>query len=343
MQGGAEASANQVGAPAVGTRLGGFSMARSSFRWIALCGIFAMGGGLAMAGPADSPADNGYLSPGTDVKVIDDGKLFGNIVGLRLDHGVDVAHEFKCGFTMDGIQGTVIIFDVNMLKRVGQVALTAETDCVIYDPASKHVFVMAGDSHSATVIDPQTGTVIKSIDLGGRPEFAVADDMGNIYANLKDQKEVIVVDSQTLRVTSRWPVAPAGMPTALAIDPEHRRLFIAGRDPQMFVVMDAVDGKVIESFPISAGADAAAYEPETGTVFVSTSARTIDVFHEDSPDKFSVVGIISTGRGAKAAGLDAQAHHVIFADTADVPAPAIEPERPLPMPVMGTSRVLVGQ
>ena len=103
---------------------------------------------------------------------------------------------------------------------------------------------------------------------------------------------------RSLTIKSRWPVAPAGGPTAFALDLDSTwRLFSAGRNPQMLVVMDADSGHVIQSFPISGGVDAAAYEPETGLVFVSTREGMIHVFHEDSPDKFSEVETVKTEFG----------------------------------------------
>jgi hypothetical protein len=153
----------------------------------------------------------------------------------------------------------------------------------------------------------------------------------------------VAVDSGTLKIKSRWPVAPAGAPTALAIDVKHRRLFSAGRNPQNLVVMDADSGKVIQSFPISAGVDAAAYDPETGMIFASTREGMIHVFREDSPDKFSEVDTVKTEFGAKTMGLDTKTHN-LFVDTADFAEPAAPTaERPHPQrtAVMGTFRVLV--
>ncbi len=191
-----------------------------------------------------------------------------------------------------------------------------DADCVIYDPASKRVFSMNGDSHSTTVIDAKTGSVVKTIDLGGGPEFAVADGKGTVYNNIEDKNEVVAIDSHSLEIKSRWSGAPAGGPTAIAMDRQHRRLFSVGRNPQMLVVMNADNGKVIQSFPISAGVDADAYEPETGLIFVSTREGFIHIFHEDSPDEFSVVESVKTEFGAKTMGLDTKTHH-LFVDTAD--------------------------
>jgi len=184
---------------------------------------------------------------------------------------------------------------------------------------------------------------VKTIELGGQPEFAVADGKGTVYVNIEDKNEVVAIDSLALTIKSRWPVAPAGTPTALAIDAKHRRLFSTGREPQKLVVMDADNGKVIQSFAISGGADAAVYEAETGLVFVSTRDGMIHVFHEDSADKFSEVETVKTEFGAKTMGLDTKTHN-LFVDTADfaeAAAPTAEQPHPRRTAVLGTFRVLV--
>ena len=293
----------------------------------------------------DSSARRVYVSHGTEIKVIDadNGNLIGNITGLKQDHGVAIVHEFGRGFITDGAQGKVIIFDLKTLKVIGEAKADNDADGVVYDPASKRVFVMEGDPHKSTVIDAKSGSVVGTIELGGGPEFAVADGKGTVFINLEDKNEVVAIDSRTLKIKSRWPVAPAGGPTALAIDIKHRRLFSAGRDPQMLVVMDADNGKVIQSFPISGGVDAAAYEPETGLIFASTRDGMIHIFHEDSPDKFSEVETVKTEFGAKTMGLDTKTHN-IFLDTADFglpPAATADRPRPQRTAVPGTFRVLV--
>src|ERR1700675_322401 len=293
----------------------------------------------------DSAARRVYLSHGTEIKVIDadSGALIANITGLKQDHGVAVASEFGRGFISDGGQGKVIIFDLKTLKVTGEAKADNDADCVIYDPSSKHVFVMNGDPHSSTVIDAKSGSVVGTIELGGGPEFAVADGKGTVYINLEDKSEVVAVDSSTLKIKSRWPVAPAGAPTALAMDVEHHRLFSAGRDPQKLVVLDSDSGKVVQSFPISGGADAAAYDRETGLIFASTREGMVHVFHEDSPDKFSEVETLKTEFGAKTMGLDTKTH-TLFLDTADFgPPPPATAEHPQPRgaAILGTFRVLV--
>src|SRR6202140_886443 len=239
----------------------------------------------------DSAARRVYLSRGTAVEVMnaDTGALVGYIPGFKRQHGVALAPEFNRGFISDGTLAQVTIFDLKTLKVVGMAKAEPDTDCVVYDPASKRVFTMNGDSHSTTVIDAKTGDVIKTGPLDGAPEFAVADGKGMVYANLANKNQVAAIDAKTLEVKANWPTPPSGGSTPLAMDREHRRLFSAGRNPQFLVVMDADSGKVIQSLPIGEGVDGDIFEPETGLLYISVRDGKIHIFHEDSPDQLTEV------------------------------------------------------
>ena len=199
----------------------------------------------------DSGTRRVYASHGTEVKVADadSAAVVGTISGLKQCHGIALVEELGKGFISDGGAAKTVIFDMATLKVSGEVKGEEDADSIIYDPASKRVFVFNGNAKSATVIDPANATVVKSIPLGGGPEFAAADGKGMVYDNIEDKNEVVAIDSHTLTIKSRWPVAPAGQPTALAMDREHRRLFVAGRNPQKLVILDADNGKVIPLAP----------------------------------------------------------------------------------------------
>ena len=293
----------------------------------------------------DAAARRVYLSRGTAVEVMDadSGALIGYVPGFKRQHGVALAPEFNRGFITDGSLAQVTIFDLKTLKPLGTAKSDDDTDGIVYEPVTKRVFTMNGDSHSSTVIDAKSGDVVKTIDLIGSPEFAVADGKGMIYANLANKNQVAAIDARTLEVKSRWSTTPSGGSTALAIDREHRRLFSAGRNPAVLVAMDADSGKVIQSFPISGGTDAASYDPDTKMIFVSTREGNIHVFHEDTPDQYSVVDTIKSEVGAKTMGLDTKTHN-LYLDTAEFGAPPTPPangrgSQPVAMP--GTFHVLV--
>src|SRR5579872_5663906 len=195
----------------------------------------------------DSASRRVYLSHGTEVKVLDadNDSVVGTISGLKRDHGVALVPELGRGFISDGDAGQVSIFDLKTLKITGQVKADRDADSILYDPASKRIFCFNGEPNTATVIDPASGSVVTTLALGGAPEQAVADGKGMIYDNLEDKNEVIAIDSRSLKITARWPVAPAGQPVSIAMDRQRRRLFIGSRNPKVLVVMDADNGKIM--------------------------------------------------------------------------------------------------
>jgi len=300
----------------------------------------------------DADARRVYISHGAEVVVLnaDDYSVVGRISGLVRSHGIALVQELGKGFVTDGDARTgadvqkVVVFDLKTLKVTGEIKTgQIDTDAIIYEPVSKHIFVFNGDSHNTTVIDPVKQTVITNIDLGGAVQFPAVDGKGMVYDNGQEKNEVLVIDARTNTLKARWPTAPEGQPVSMAIDQKNRRLFSAGRGPQMVAMIDADNGKVLQTFPISAGVDANAFEPATGMLFVSTREGMIHIFHEDSPDKLSPVEEIKTQYGAKTMGLDPKTHK-LFLSTADYNPPAAPTEKqphPQPTPKPGNFRVLV--
>jgi hypothetical protein len=255
-----------------------------------------------------------YIAHGTEVKVLDADSfaVVGSITGLKRCHGVALVPELSKGFITDGDGAKVLVFDIKTLKITGEIKTYPDTDSITYDLSSKLVFTFNGDSKNSSVIDPVKGTVIKTIDMGGSPEQPAADGKGTVYDNNEESNEVVVIDTHALTVKTRWSVKPAGQAVALSLDREHHRLFSAGRNPSILVMMDADNGKVLQSFPITAGVDASVYDPATGFVFSSTRAGVLHVFREESPDKLSPIEEIKTEYGAKTMALDPNTSNLLL-------------------------------
>jgi DNA-binding beta-propeller fold protein YncE len=286
-----------------------------------------------------------YLSHGTEVMVVnaDDNSVVGTIPGLKLAHGTLLLKDLGKGFISDGGSDRVVIFDLKSLKALGEIKTGGNPDCIMYDSASKHIFTFNGNTKDSSVIDPATATVIATVPMGGRAEFAAADGKGTVYDNIEDTNEVVALDSRTLKIKTRWPIAPAGTPTALAMDVKHRLLFIGGRN-KILAIMNADSGKVLQSFPITTGVDTIIYDADSGLLYASTR-EAIHIFHEDTPEKFTEVEAVKTEFGAKTMGLDTRTHR-IFVDTADFgPPPPASPADPHPeserVPTPGTFRLLI--
>lgn len=292
----------------------------------------------------DAPNRHVFISRSTHVMVVDADTyaVVGDIPDTKGVHGIAIASDLGRGFTSNGGANTVTIFDLKTFKVLGTAPTGEGPDAIIYDPASHRVFTMNGHGQSATAIEGATGTVAGTIHLGGRPEFATADGAGHVYANLEDKSMVVAIDSNALKLLNTWPLAPGDSPSGMAIDAAHRLLY-SGCHNKMMAIMDADSGKVIATPPIGQGVDANAFDPGTDLAFSSNGDGTLTVVHEDSPDKFTVVGNISTQRGARTMALDTKTHNVflVTAEFGPPPAPTADQPRPRPSMVPNSFTLLV--
>jgi DNA-binding beta-propeller fold protein YncE len=254
-----------------------------------------------------------FISRGTRVQVVDPVK--GTVVAEIADtggvHGIALASDLGKGFTSNGRENTVTVFDLKTLKETSKIKIEGgeNPDAILYDPASKRVFTFNGRSKNATVIDAEKGTVVATIPLDGKPEFAAADGKGMVFVNIEDKSELVSIDAKKAAVAKTWPLTGCEEPSGLAIDQKHHRLF-AGCHNKVMAIVNADDGKVVATVPIGQGVDANAFDPGTELAFSSNGDGTLTVVHEDSVDKFKVVQNAETQRGARTMALDPNTHEV---------------------------------
>ena len=263
-----------------------------------------------------------YVTRSTHTLAIDasTGKIVADIAGQLRSHGVALVPGAGHGFISDGKDGSVVVFDLKTYRPLGKIKAADDADGIIYDKGTNKVLVACGDAGVLVAIsgdaDPTSGTPDPAIDLGGKPEFLAADGRGMAYVNLVDKGQVVAVDLKASKVVARWATAPGGSPVGLAIDPQHRRLFVGCRNPNVMVVMNADDGAVLASLPIGAGVDATAFD---GNAFASTGDGNITVVAETSPGKFEVIQNVPTARGARTMCVDTTTH-ILYVPTAEFEA-----------------------
>lgn len=253
-----------------------------------------------------------YISHATQVDVLDADSLtlVGTIPGTAGVHGIAIASEFGRGYISAGRADAVVPFDLKTLKPLPEIKVGKKPDAIIYEPFTKRIYVMNGDSNNITVLNAADGTLAGTIDLGGGPEFAVSDGRGNLYVNLEEQNETLHIDVNTLKVKDRWALAPCATPTSLALDKENHRLFVGCRSHH-FAVLNAETGKLVFTAPIGERVDAGAFDSTTRLAYVSTGDGKVFVFHQDSPDSYTLVQEIATHPGSKTMGYDPQTRNLI--------------------------------
>jgi YVTN family beta-propeller protein len=302
-------------------------------KWLAACSVVALVVAAAFAGAVnyqllkkvpvpgaggwdylsvDDVARRIYISHATRVEVLDADSfaLVGTIPNTPGVHGIAIASEAGRGYISAGKSDAVIPFDLKTLKTLPEIKVGKKPDAIIFEPLTRRIYVMNGDSDSITVLNASDGSLAGTIDLGGGPEFAVSDDKGNLYVNLEEKNETLHVDVNAMKVKDRWPLAPCGTPTSISMDVDNRRLFVGCRSHH-FAVLNADSGKVVFTAPIGERVDAGAFDPKTRLVYLSTGDGKVFVFHQDAPDQYSLAQEITTLKGAKTMGYDPKTRNVI--------------------------------
>jgi DNA-binding beta-propeller fold protein YncE len=288
----------------------------------------------------DGAARRLYVSHATKVVVIDLEK--DEVVGEMADtpgvHGIAIASTLNRVFASNGRESKASIIDAKTLATLMKVDTGQNPDAILFEPGQQEVYTFNGRGKSATVFAADSGKVVATIELPGKPEFAVCDpEAGRVYNNIEDKSEVVAIDTKTHKVVDTWPIAPGEEASGMAFDQAHHRLFL-GCGNKMMVMMDSATGKVITNVPIGDGVDANAFDPGTQLVFSSNGEGNVTIAHEDSPDKLTVVQILDTERGARTMTLDPKTHK-IYLSSAKYEADTPGQRRPRAIP--GSFKVLV--
>ncbi|HVN79072.1 MAG TPA: YncE family protein [Terriglobia bacterium] len=292
----------------------------------------------------DSASRRLYVSHGTQVDVLDadSGKVVGTIPDTPGVHGIAIASDFKHGFTSNGREDKVSMFEPSTLKLIKKIDVGKGPDGIYYDPGTRRVFTNNHGSHDITAINAATGEVVGTVKAEGDGEQAVIGADGLIYVNSEDTAEVVVFDPKSFEVKKRFPIGVAKTPTGLAFDPKTNRLFIGCRDEPKMVVMDAATGKVINSFPIGARVDYAAFDPSSSLIFFSCGDGTLSIYLQKSADDYVDAGAVKTQPSAKTMAFDPKTKKIFLSAAEFQETPATNPSsRPRRQMKPGSFVVLV--
>ena len=279
---------------------------------------------------ADSDGHRLFIARATRVMVVDteSGQQIGEIPDTAGVHGIALDYEIGRGFTSNGREDTVSIFDLKSLAVQKKIKVGSGPDAILYDPYSKRVFSFngKGSDRTSTAIDAAQGEVVGKVDLAGKPEFAATDEKGTVFVNIEDTSEMVAFDPVKLVVKSRWKLSDCEEPTGLSIDRKNRRLFVGCGNKKMAIV-DADSGKVVASPAIGEGCDATAFDAGLGLAFASAGEGTITVIKDDGGDKFNVAQTVTTQKSARTMTVDAKTHRLftVAANVGPRPERKVEP------------------
>ncbi len=254
-----------------------------------------------------------YVAHETQVNILDEqtGDSVGVIPHTSGVHGIAFDNARGRGYTSNGRANSVTVFDLHTNQPLAQIATPANPDAILFDPFSKTIITCNGRGKNLSVIDPASNTIIATIAVDGKPEAAVADGAGQLFVNIEDKNEIVVVDMKKHSVLHHWPLSPGTAPTGLAYDKATKRLF-AGCE-NLLIVMNADNGAVVDKIKIGSGCDGVAFDNQQKLIFASNGEGTVSVIREASANEFSLLGNVPTKRGARTIALGCGQERALFA------------------------------
>ena len=135
-----------------------------------------------------------------------------------------------------------------------------------------------------------------------------------------------MVDLKTSKVITKFDLGDtAGEPGGLGLDVKNQLLFAMCADPNVCVVLNANDGKVLATLPLDGGTDGGGFNPATMEAWSSQRNGTLTIIKESSPTSFAVEQTVQTKAGCKTSALDTKNNRIVLICTERLPQAAATP------------------
>ncbi len=275
-----------------------------------------------------------FVSRSTHMMVVEGatGKVLGDIPNTPGVHGAGLATKAGHGFTTNGGDQTVTMFDLTSLQVLKQIKVGPGLDGIMYDQPDD-LIILTNHSRpigTLTALNPASGDIVATVELEDTaPEGAAADGKGHIFVNNEGKSTIQVIDVKTWKATASWPLAPCEGPTGIAYDKASNRIFSGCSKTS--VVLDASTGKIVASIANGTRVDALGWDPSKKLIYIPNGGEgNVTVVHQDSADKYTVVATVATFPGAKTITVDPTTHNVYLFQPERGPAPPPAPDAPPP-------------
>ncbi len=213
------------------------------------------------------------------VEVID-GEHFRHVAtvpGCVEASGVLCAQDEALIFAAARGAGKLLVIDAVRTSLLREVAVGFRPNGLAWDSRRRHLLVADVQDNQARLVDPAADQVIATVDLPGRPRWAVYQRSGDAFlVNIREPACVVVLSADPLAKARHFPVSGSG-PHGLDIDAEGSRAFVAC-DGGTVVTLNLSTGQELARVSIAGVPDAIWHNHRTSRLYVAiTEPGVIDV------------------------------------------------------------------
>ena len=250
---------------------------------------------------------------------LDSHKYIGAITNCG-GRGVAVDTASHHGFSS---AGKIAMFDTETMQKIKDIDVGGRPDGIMLEPLTGRIYILSHEEPNFTAIDPKDGSVTGTLQIGGDVEQSQSDGQGKLYADIENEKKIAVIDVKALKLITKYDLGDgAGEPAGLGLDVKNHILFAMCANPDVCVVMNADDGKVLATLPLGHGTDGGGFNPATMEAWSSQRDGTLTIIKEISPTNFEVEQTVPTKAGCKTSALDTKNNQIVLICTERLPQAA---------------------
>lgn len=222
-----------------------------------------------------------YVIDTTSNRVI---KTIEDLPGIE---AVAVAPDVDKAYTSNWGEHKVGVIDLKQMRILTKLAVENKPDGITYAAPFHKMYVSDERAKAEVVIDVTRDQVVKTVRFQSETGVPQYDPVAKrVLVNLQDQNQIAEIDPATDTTVGTFSVEPCHSNHGMAIDPEHRRVFLSCEDNDRMTVVDLTTHKVITSLPMGRGADVITYDAGLGRIYVACGAGVISVFQQDDSDHY---------------------------------------------------------
>src|SRR5229473_1586912 len=238
-------------------------------------------------------------------------KVVATIADTPGAEGVEYVPELKKFYTSNAGDNPIGVVDLKQMKVIRKLKTEAKPDGSTYAAPFHKLYVSDERGRAEAVVDVLRDTIVTTLHFDSQTGTPQYDSVARqVYVNLQDDDLVAAIDPATDFVTGRYPVEGCQGNHGMALDPEHRRAFLACQGNNVLVVFNLETHRSIAHIPLPRGADVVRFDPGLGRVYVACSVGAISVIHEDDPDHFRQVEDFPVQRKVHSLEVDLRTHRV---------------------------------
>jgi DNA-binding beta-propeller fold protein YncE len=254
-----------------------------------------------------------------------------SITGLDTPHSILYVPDVNRIFIIDGGKGgSCEIVDGTSYKHISSIKLSEDADALVYDAGAHLLYVGNGGKEAGhdfsliTVIDTAKSEKVTDFKLpsGNLEAMALQHADGVLYVNMRDKNQVGLVDRKTGTLKGTWQLTKVAHNTPMVLDEPNHRLFVAGRKPGTFGVLDTTSGKEIVVLPAADGVDDMSFDTASRRIYMACAEGFVNIYRQVDPDHYEAVGKVATGNRGKIGILVPELHRYYVATSKKDSTPA---------------------